>query len=64
MALTPGADLRSCDLRSRDIAGSDLTGANLSRAVLAGVSLDPGPDGPRTLLIDASLVRADLTGAT
>lgn len=61
--LEPGADLRRCDLRSLPVAGADLTGANLDRAILAGMNLDNGPDGPETTLAHASLVRADLHDA-
>jgi uncharacterized protein YjbI with pentapeptide repeats len=61
--LEPGADLRRCDLREMPVAGADLTGATLDRAILAGMDLDNGPDGPQTTLIGASIVRADLAGA-
>ena len=61
--LEPGVDLRRCDLRSLPVAGADLTGATLDRAILAGMNLDNGPDGPETTLAEASLVRADLHGA-
>jgi uncharacterized protein YjbI with pentapeptide repeats len=61
--LEPGADLRRCDLRALPVAGANLSDAILDRAVLAGMNLDNGPDGPETTLANASLVRADLHDA-
>ena len=61
--LEPGADLRRCDLRELPVSGADLSGATIERAILTGMNLDNGPDGPETTFAGASLVRADLSGA-
>ena len=59
--LVPGADLQRCDLRPLPLSGKDVHDADMSRANLAGMSLDIGPDDPRTNLEGVRLHRAVAT---